>query len=111
MTAVSKKAAQPKTRGVTWVYSRECSRRLIEDGIPCPMIIRVGTDTWCYLVERHGQAWRMTHVLQDDSGCCGYVVHLGLPVWCDCPSHRYGRGGCKHVAALRAALNAIGVEP
>jgi hypothetical protein len=47
----------------------------------------------------------------------GTVYHIATSnSWgwtCDCPDAEFRPrpGGCKHVAACRAALNAIGIEP
>lgn len=108
--AAPKKPAPPKTRGVAWVYDRETTARLIADGIPAPMVVRVGDLSWCYLVAREGKSWRLTHVRQDDSGSESYEVDLRRD-GCTCP-HALHRGRCvKHVPALRAALAHIGVQP
>ncbi len=105
----TRKPAPAKSRSCRWVYDAQSSARLLEDGIPCPLAITIGTDSWTYLVERDGAGWKLTHVMQDEAGCEVYYTDLRHGT-CTCKAKQYRRIDCKHILAVRAALNAIGVQ-
>lgn len=108
---VQQTATPPAPKSTTrrfcrWVYDAPTTLRLLEDGIPAPLCVSTARGEWAYLVTlRSDGVYELAHARSDDEGAEVYSVDLRAGGWCDCAAARYGRGECKHVAALKAALN------
>lgn len=97
-------ARKTTRRSCRWVYDRQTTLRLLEDGIPAPLTVTTDRGQWTYHVTlRDDGVYEMSHTLADDSGCEVYEVDPSHGT-CTCPQYMHRHECKKHAPALKAAL-------